>query len=82
MLSSRPKKWRYTHNSNEDPDKLWRIKDFADWLGVKVYNVYDHLEAGNINPLCYRRWGRIILFMPWRCVELLEDDTLFIKRRK
>ena len=79
LVTSRPKKWRYQPNPQE-PEKLWRVADFAKWLGVNVYNVYDHLESGNINPMAYRRWGRIIHFIPWRCTELLEDDTLFIRR--
>jgi hypothetical protein len=81
-MNSRPKKWRYADDEKKLPENLWRVADFAKWLGVGVYNVYDHLEAGNINPMCYRRWGRIILFIPWRCAELIEDDRIFIKKVK
>ena len=70
-------KWRYTPNNDLGlPQDLWRIKDLAKWLGVGEQNIYSHIHEGTLNPLAYTKFGRILVFFPWKCMQLLEDGEL------
>ena len=81
ILHSSVRKWRYAPGTNDLglPKELWRIKDLAHFLGVGVQNIYTHIHEGTLNPLAYTKFGRILVFFPWRCVQLLEDGELYKK---
>lgn len=66
-------------SDEHDLERLWRVRDFASWLGVCPKNIYNHLSDEAINPDAFRRWGGFIVFLPWKCRKLLEVDALFLR---
>lgn len=75
------RKWKYEPQIvNGGMESCWRVQDLANWLKVPIKNIYNHLSGRTINPEAFRRWGNIIIFIPWRCRELLEMDELFFPR--
>jgi hypothetical protein len=67
---------------DQTPEKCWRVEQFAAWLGVCPKNIYNHMCDGSINTEAYRRWGNLVIFLPWRCKELLDMNTLFLRDAK
>jgi len=78
-----PRVRRYPHDfphGDKMPENLWRIEQFATWLGVRPRCIYGHIHEGTLNPKCYRYFGRYLVFLPQLCAELLYNNELLIRR--